>query len=196
MPSLDTLHISRPGSTKLSWFNLRKHGWRDRGIIVPFSQQLKHQEVMQKVRFKFLRGFKPTCLTSSSYQAIQLSGRDLAPSISLNFSALYDKFPRVKQEGLGGWETWCTFLGRMALEVQPSLRSLLTGKYSCRMRIRTSCPCTMAHSYAMRVAHTLVFLLDTTPVILSDRILCFGKDDVNGPSITIGINMNFISLHF
>lgn len=51
-------------------------------------------------------------------------------------------------------------------------------------------PSTMAHSYAMQFVLSLLFLLDTTQVILSERILCVGKD-ANTPSITICVNMNF-----
>lgn len=38
---------------------------------------------------------------------------------------------------------------------------------------------------------SLLFLLDETAVILSERILCVGKGSVNIPSIIICVNMNF-----
>lgn len=38
---------------------------------------------------------------------------------------------------------------------------------------------------------SLLFLLDATAVILSERIFCVGKGSVNTPSITICVNMNF-----
>lgn len=75
--------------------------------------------------------------------------------------------------------------------MQSSLSSLLTVEHSHRTRI----PCTMAHSYVMQVVLSLLFLLDTAPVILSERILSLGKDEVNTPSITVCVNMSLGFLH-
>lgn len=75
--------------------------------------------------------------------------------------------------------------------MQSSLGSLLTVEHPHRTRI----PCTMAHSYVMQVVLSLLFLLDTAPVILSERILSLGKDEVNAPSIAICVNMSLGFLH-
>lgn len=139
----------------------------------------------QEVRFKSLRGFKPTYLTLSTYQALQSHGKHLAPSTP-NFSTLHEPLIRVKgrnteKHNVLSWEGghsqsrphpghWWrentnqgSNLSPFVLWLMPELCELLY----------------------------LLFLLDTTPVLSSERILWVGKDDMSINSITIWINVNF-----
>lgn len=144
---------------------------------------------MQQVRFNSLWGFNlhvllyPVTKMYSLLEGIWLCPLNWMLQFCMRNSSGW------KGEGLGSWETKQTFLGRKTLAVQPSLRPLLSGKHSHWTSIKAFALCTVAHSCAELLS--LVLLFDTPPVMLSERILCVGKDGINNPSITVCVKVNF-----
>lgn len=149
----------------------RKHSWREGRFIAPFSQQLGHWEVTWQVRFKPLRGFKPTRLTLSSYHAVQISGRDLAPS-TLLFNLAWEIHHGERGKDLvaekhnvlsweGGHLQSSPHSGHCCLENTPTEQGSKLP------------PCTIIHSYAMQVALSAVSFGRNSSYIIREDSLCW-----------------------